>query len=480
MIGSTTNGTTPNTVIQCNSSVGIVMTNITNLIVTNITVRSCLGNEYNNATVLIKQCTNVQLRHVVIEESHNSYGIVGINILGDSHFSYIKVNAIIIIYNDNTVNMENHSLSIDHYHDNVINSDVKCKITFNLFQKFYRVNIHLLHSTFQGLTRATGRSKAINIRLGNGGIKQNFIVIKSCQFIKNYGTLIDIGVIHGYSSRDIVQFDNCYFLDNHLLYSQHCNGSIIHIERFGPSYVYITNCNFSHNNCHAIYKKRNGLPFTIQLIIANTTISSVKLSCSTLIKLSEVKFHLIGPVVFHNISTITSVINLEKSNITCSNYIKFILINVEVILLYQCYQPVLFVKENSKINVTCNNFLSFAGVTENRINLNPYSPCFLQYLNEKKLDCKFNNTSYSITFDNNNEKSEIHAYNNLPITHCRWLPQSAFNTTMPLEVNKKYVKFINSSGNVYNLLPQRVRKKTMCYCNTNTSYYANVDNVIHS
>ena len=82
LTGSTANATTPDTVIQCNSSVGIVMTNITNLIVTNITVRNCLGNEYNNATVLIKQCTNVQLRHVVIEESHNSYGIVGINILG--------------------------------------------------------------------------------------------------------------------------------------------------------------------------------------------------------------------------------------------------------------------------------------------------------------------------------------------------------------------------------------------------------------
>jgi len=87
LIGSRTNSLT---IIQCNSSVGIVMTNITNLIVTIITVRNCLGNEYNNATVLIKQCTNVQQRHVVIEESHNSYGIVGINILGDSDLSYIK------------------------------------------------------------------------------------------------------------------------------------------------------------------------------------------------------------------------------------------------------------------------------------------------------------------------------------------------------------------------------------------------------
>ena len=71
--GSTTNGTTPDTVIQYDSSVRIVMTNITNLIITNSKVKSCLGNEYNNATVVIKECTNVQLRHIVIEDSHNSY-----------------------------------------------------------------------------------------------------------------------------------------------------------------------------------------------------------------------------------------------------------------------------------------------------------------------------------------------------------------------------------------------------------------------
>ena len=79
LIGSTTNGTTPDTVIWCNSSVGIT-TNITNLTVTNITVRNCLGTEHNNDTILIKQCTNVQLRNVKIEENHNSYGIVGINV----------------------------------------------------------------------------------------------------------------------------------------------------------------------------------------------------------------------------------------------------------------------------------------------------------------------------------------------------------------------------------------------------------------
>ena len=112
-----------------------------------------MGNEYHNATVLIKQCTNVQLRHVVIEESHNSYGIVGINILGDSHFSYITNNAIIIIYNDTTVDMENHSLTVDHYHVSNIDSLFQQKVKLKLHQQTYRVRINLLNSTFQRLKK---------------------------------------------------------------------------------------------------------------------------------------------------------------------------------------------------------------------------------------------------------------------------------------------------------------------------------------
>jgi len=118
------------------------MTNITNLIVTNITIRSYLGNEYNNATVLIKKCANVQLRHVEIEESHNSYGIVGINILGDSHFSYITNNAIMIIYNNKTKVMKDHinSFSIDHCHVINVGQSLQHRIIFELHQQSYSYN----------------------------------------------------------------------------------------------------------------------------------------------------------------------------------------------------------------------------------------------------------------------------------------------------------------------------------------------------
>ena len=42
LIGSTANGTTLDTVIQCNSLYGIVMTNITNLTMKNMVVKDCI------------------------------------------------------------------------------------------------------------------------------------------------------------------------------------------------------------------------------------------------------------------------------------------------------------------------------------------------------------------------------------------------------------------------------------------------------
>ena len=53
-----------------------------------------------------------------------------------------------------------------------------------------------------------------------------------------------------------------------------------------------------------------------------------------------------------------------------------------------------------------------------------------------------------------------------PLTHCYWLPHSTFNTAIPLDVNNKYVKFMNNSKE----LPQLRRQKLLCYCTNDTHY----------
>ena len=125
---------------------------------------------------------------------------------------------------------------------------------------------------------------------------------------------------------------------------------------------------------------------SLRVIIANTIFSSVKLDCWTeYIKLSNVELHLIGPVVFHNISNVKSITYLKTSSITCTNHTEFALINANSILEYCHYQLLLFVRENFTFNVNQNKFIRFVTVTTDSV-INPYPPCFIQYLNEKQLD----------------------------------------------------------------------------------------------
>ena len=474
-IGSTTNGTAPDTVIQCNSSVGIVMTNITNLIVTNITIRSCLGNEYNNATVLIKQCTNVQLRHVVIEESHNSYGIVGINILGDSRFSYITNNAIIIIYNDTTVDMENHSLTMDHYRSSDAYKCIEYKVNFKLLQSIYRVSIQLLNSTFQWLKEDT----AISIDFNSDGIGQNILLVKNCQFSNNKMPLIQSRLVnlHLYKRPldDSVRLQNCQFFNNQIKLLE---SEIIYISK-GP-HLHISHCSFHYNeNSSALKKLGYNFRAKYEIIITDTVfVSSTPSINKGFLYLHSTNLHLQGPVMFYNISNVDSVIRLHNSEITFSNYIEFANVQGTNILHHSFtsknYASIkVFVKDSTIINITYNKFSNFAYSEERShlygIHAYNYPPCYFQYLSDSNSSAKGKYRNYSIIFDNNSEIATKFAYKLLSLIHCSWLTQSTFNTSMPLEVNKKYIKYINKSG-TFDMLPQYTRPKTLCYCNTNNDY----------
>ena len=95
LIGSTANGTTLDTVIQCNSSVGIVMTNITNLIMKNMVIRGCTKLAKYNAVAIaitIENCSDVILScfHIYIymghvhayDEIYLKYSLLGTNVFG--------------------------------------------------------------------------------------------------------------------------------------------------------------------------------------------------------------------------------------------------------------------------------------------------------------------------------------------------------------------------------------------------------------
>ena len=152
LIGRTANGTTLDAVIQCNSSVDIVMTNITNLTLSDITVKNCKSDRHMNAAVLIMECRNVQWTRVTVD-SISSNGIIGINVLGDSHFSYIKSHMLSISYNDTQAakNNSNHAVQIYNYvFSNSVSTHDQPVLNFTVLQHFYTVKLKIANMKISG------------------------------------------------------------------------------------------------------------------------------------------------------------------------------------------------------------------------------------------------------------------------------------------------------------------------------------------
>ena len=197
--------------------------------------------------------------------------------------------------------------------------------------------------------------------------------------------------------------------------------------------------------------------------ITNTTFSLIE--STSLLKFANAKVLIQGQVVFYNNVCYKSVIHLTQSEISLEGYTEFSANKGKTIISYSSNQFCLMLIENVILNASYNNYESFAF---NLLKISNIPACYFQYVSEKELDIHHGN--YSIIFKKNNEKYTQKAYNNLPIVHCSWLPQSTYKIVNPYFVNKQYIHFITISGDNFSMLPQSSRKKTLCYCNTDNNY----------
>ena len=159
--------------------------------------------------------------------------------------------------------------------------------------------------------------------------------------------------------------------------------------------------------------------------------------------------YLIGPIVFNNILSNSSIILLLKSTVKFSNYIEFSNISTETFIVHDVIMSeyfIVFVDENATINVSYNSFKYFAKLGIAGQHKYPY--CYFQYLRGEVSHVRTKDLKYSIVFNSNNELSMDYAYNNLPISHCSWLPQATFSnqSDTSLEINKRYIRYINNIG----------------------------------
>ena len=454
LIGSTANGTTLDTVIQCNSSVAILMTNITNLAVKNLIIY--------DISVLITDNINVQLSHIKVE-GYISMGIKCINILGDSQFSYISSNILVIRYYDTPLDRINHSMLIDHY--NIHHNGIIHKIIFDFSQKVYRVNIQIIDTKFS----LQNFKIVIDVNFVSEGVGHNTFLVEHCQFLQNVATslLVLSTILSNISSYtlhgDLVLLRNCEIFDNNV--SSH----LMKIYN-GPD-VQIINCSFYRNHRSILIYKVTNSRVSIYNIYTDVIITSSNFSSNigdkNIFLIGKGRLQLLGPIIFQNNSIENGIIKLrDGSTLMCTEHIQFIANNVTSIIHHDPYTTFqnhfISLKEPVIFQVSNNIYRYFAQFKNNKF----YPLCYFQYFKHKQTLQE----NYHITFENNFEiLSEHYAYNNLYIAHCNWLPESAYNVTIPITVNQKYIQYINDSG-TFGLLPQKIRNKRLCHCINNNSY----------
>ena len=526
LIGSRTNDTTPNTVIQCTSSVGIVMTNVTNLTLVNMVIQSCKTALHSRQpAVYIKECSFVRLHYVHIYHANYKHAIslLGVNILGDSYIQDVTCFVMHFYYYEIITEIKNHKVLVNRYS---VTSSFRGEygIYLNLSQYSYKMAFQVLNTFITKLNQDT-----FMCAVSSSSATQNMVLITNCRFASNYFTMKYLFYFINVS----VHFNCCQFCYNAYLRSE----GLIRIVRGENTRIF--HCNFHHNNVLLPNKERltiiqvMNLPnttikhcyfysnnlmvlyaFSSTVLIHNSTISTTKTPVhfvrGPIIKLENTRLWLSGPVKFYkNRIYYKSIIAMVYSNITFYGHIEFSRNHALSIIsngydnYYDGKCSIVKFKNNATIFITSNEiYMYFIDVSllPSMILGKPkfyYPQCFFQYFSTKDLDNCIYTGNFSIIIENNSFKNNFVSYitdeflnihetderdNNkfgkyhiymekvlkqlfATITHCYWLPQSSFTTANPLNVNRQYIQYNNNSQ-----LLQMSPNKTLCYCKDIKNY----------
>ena len=446
LIGSTANGTTLDTVIiQCDSSVGITMSNITDLTMANLAIVNCKINRiFSKNGITLSHCYNIELQNIKTYTSDLLYGstIIVTNTLGISSLMNLTCDALQIYYNEvNFVEKYNVKLLIRNYQ---IPSPSKhifldSVILIHLNQKLYTVEIEVNNAKFSGFKSTKKLVKVIQTT-------RNFIYFNHCTVEKiNTG----IGDLFYFESSEIHRQVNHQF--NHQVTFTNCAFRYIKVSRLftvhGELHMRLENCIFKYSQFQVI--RMIGLFYHHRsMVITNTSFYAIK-SNNTLIYLSTVSLYLDGPVVFTKVKA-KGILYNQQSTISYHNYIEF----SENVISFTEHTDYIIVQENTLINMTNNDYSTIQNLKlyhyETYSTFEFTAPCYYQYTAEGQNFDRFTtrNLNFSIVFHND---ISIHT---LITTHCRWLPGSAFNSIKPIDINNKIIK------SYFPLMYQ----KHICYC----------------
>ena len=489
LIGSTTNGTTLDTVIQLmHSEVNITIVNVSTLTIQNLMFEINTTELIVMILLNIKHCFSVSLNHLQFQPlqhfaSFYRFMLKGLNIMGNSYFNHIVLpdeSSVKLLYSENYLERGHQG-----HHVLAFNNCTLSALYIDMLQKSYTVTLRMANLQIEGI-----RDYFISARLGT-----NKVILSNCHFISNiYETYLFL------FANGSVHFNNCHFINNADKYTNFFdlqppwtwnNASISLIKVHSCISIELTNCNFLAKSLQTagILQATNSDNAIYTVIIKNTCFTDYTIKklyhrshltfSTNFFLLSHTTLILEDSVVFNNITTPSSIISLKgNSIIIITGSVEFSHNHAcDLTNLYDNDRKYIIVKEHSVMNVNNNDVQSLFSTSPIIVKY-PHPYCLFQYFsNSTNATVTLHNIKFLIKFKFNHCKKDLKlgCYDYIPVIHCLWLPQSFLNNTIPLEVNSKYIQFINNSGTYK--LSQVIEQSSLCVCTDELHYDCHINDL---
>ena len=355
---------------------------------------------------------------------------------------------------------------------------------------------------------------------------KHLVTIEGCQFLNNSGVSQNnsemIAVMYPWcansdihdawlNTMDKIQVFDSNFINNT---AYHKPATIMKLYLFSSHYHI---CHFTMSNCLFTMNNNFSVLNTVQLALAdlinklsttnariaklifqivntNNLFCTITLNISVFIQTGSGKdrtviccrnavLKLNGPLTFKNFKSKTeSILSVKVTNVTMHGHIKIFNNNAVSLLLQKEINSVQF-NENLLLNISDNKFskeIFSTHWTKRFVDYSvmlqePYFTCFIQYISDRgNLDHQFA-AEESINFSIIIHKTEAYSLSNLPVTHCKWQPNSAFKTTInsPLFVNQRFISDFDKWNDIVNVQT----KNSLCSCSDNNNVSCTIDMV---
>ena len=426
----------------------------------------------------IKDCSSVSVHHFTINNTERyAIALVAINIMGNSFFNHVTLYSgeMHLFYNKVHTDREHHKLTIN----NITVETMKLE----MLQTTYRVTVKMINS--QVKHNISTYKPFIHVE----ELGKNEMFISNCKFFSNFYTnklFLIASTVNG-----SIQFNNCQFTNNKLLslfikkdIGEPDQAALIKI--YNSVDVEFSNCTFQDicSDDHIIQTYGKGMN-PMNLVIRNTEYVNITtteyMSLFRLIPgnvsfifLSHTTLILEDSVIFHNMTTVGSIVSIiGNSTVIISGKVNFSYnhVNATVDICGNTIQYIMM-NDNSTLEYSHNEFYELSPIAANIPTIYPHPYCFFQYFSSSTREDSLEEGKFLITLSKN---SCYDCFANIPTSNCLWLKNSLFISIIPPEVNNHYIQFINNSGTYK--LSQIMEQSSLCVCTDESHYDCHINDL---